>query len=204
MFKVRKRFQFDPSNIALKEQFYTICNNIQTYDLKLLTITSVKDRGDIAPIIVNLGFAFAEMHKRTLLVDMNLHTPKLHEFLSMDSSVTVQDLLVQTKIDYECCVSKISSHLYCIPAKKSIDDSTKLLSLEVIDSFIEEWKQIFDYILFYTAETLEAPGSQIITKKCEGVLLAVKRNKDSLRDIVHVKKKMERNKSIFLGTMLYS
>ncbi|ENQ3080958.1 CpsD/CapB family tyrosine-protein kinase [Bacillus cereus] len=204
MFKVRKRFQFDPSNIALKEQFYAICNNIQTYDLKLLTITSVKDRGDIAPIIVNLGFAFAEMHKRTLLVDMNLHTPKLHEFLSMDSSVTVQDLLVQTKIDYECCVSKISSHLYCIPAKKSIDDSTKLLSLEVIDSFIEEWKQIFDYILFYTAETLEAPGSQIITKKCEGVLLAVKRNKDSLRDIVHVKKKMERNKSIFLGTMLYS
>ncbi|MGF9965816.1 CpsD/CapB family tyrosine-protein kinase [Bacillus rhizoplanae] len=204
MFKTRKRFQFNPSNIELKEQFYAICNNIQTYGPKLLTITSVKDRGDVAPIIVNLGFAFAEMNKRTLLVDMNLCIPKLHELLSMDSSVTVQDLLVQKEIDYECCLSRVSSHLYCIPAKKIIDDSTKLLSLEVIDSLIEEWKQIFDFVLFYTSETLEEPASQIIAKKCEGVLLAIKRNEDSLRDIVYVKKKMERNKNIFFGTMLYS
>ncbi|MGQ0454739.1 CpsD/CapB family tyrosine-protein kinase, partial [Bacillus sp. SS-TM] len=48
---------------------------------QLFTVSSTKDRGVVASLIVNMGLVFAEMKKKVLLIDVNFSDPKLQVLL---------------------------------------------------------------------------------------------------------------------------
>lgn len=55
--------------------------------------------------------------------------------------------------------------------------------MDEFDNVIDKWKEDFDYIFFYSSEVFELPATYIIAEKCDGVILAVKKRKDSLRTV---------------------
>ena len=75
MFKTKKKLPFDPHDALMKEQFYTIYHELKKSGKRVFTVSSTKDRGVVASLIVNMGLVFAEMKKKVLLVDMNFSDP---------------------------------------------------------------------------------------------------------------------------------
>ncbi|MGH0941452.1 CpsD/CapB family tyrosine-protein kinase [Bacillus mycoides] len=204
MFKTKKKLPFDPHDALMKEQFYTIYHELKKSGKRVFTVSSTKDRGVVASLIVNMGLVFAEMKKKVLLVDMNFSDPKLHLLLHSNHMTTVNDILSSSALNYESFSSSFSEYLYCIPAKKNVHTGTPLVAMDEFDNVIDKWKVDFDYIFFYSSEVFELPATYIIAEKCDGVILAVKKRKDSLRTVKKVITDIKRKECELLGIVLYS
>ncbi|EEM00001.1 Tyrosine-protein kinase (Capsular polysaccharide biosynthesis) [Bacillus mycoides DSM 2048] len=76
--------------------------------------------------------------------------------------------------------------------------------MDEFDNVIDKWKVDFDYIFFYSSEVFELPATYIIAEKCDGVILAVKKRKDSLRTVKKVIADIKRKECELLGIVLYS
>ena len=93
MFRTKKQLPFDLHDDLMKEQFYTVYHELKKSGKQLFTVSSTKDRGVVASLIVNMGLVFAEMKKKVLLIDVNFSDPKLHVLLQSDHMITVNDII---------------------------------------------------------------------------------------------------------------
>ncbi|WP_242214232.1 CpsD/CapB family tyrosine-protein kinase [Bacillus cereus group sp. BfR-BA-01383] len=204
IFKTKKQLQFNPHDDVMKEQFFTVYHELKKSGKQVFTVSSTKDRGVVASLIVNFGFVFAEMKKKVLLVDMNFSDPKLHLLLQKKHVTTVNDILSPSTLNYEPFASSFSKYLYCIPAKKTVHTGTPLVTMDEFDNVIAKWKEDFDYIFFYSSEVFALPATYIIAEKCDGVILAVKKRKDSLKMVEKVIADIKRKECELIGIVLYS
>ncbi|MEC2849346.1 tyrosine protein kinase, partial [Bacillus cereus] len=120
MFRTKKQLPFNLHDDLMKEQFYTVYHELKKSGKQLFTVSSTKDRGVVASLIVNMGLVFAEMKKKVLLIDVNFSDPKLHVLLQSDHMITVNDIISSSSCNYESFSSNLSNYLYCIPAKKTV------------------------------------------------------------------------------------
>ncbi|WP_140420775.1 CpsD/CapB family tyrosine-protein kinase [Bacillus cereus] len=204
MFRTKKQLPFDLHDDLMKEQFYTVYHELKKSGKQLFTVSSTKDRGVVASLIVNMGLVFAEMKKKVLLIDVNFSDPKLHVLLQSDHMITVNDIISSSPCNYESFSSNLSKYLYYIPAKKTVHTGTPLVAMDEFDNAIAKWKEDFDYIFFYSSEVFDLPATHIIAGKCDGVVLAVKKRKDSLRTVQKVIADIKRKECELIGIILYS
>lgn len=204
MFKTKKQLLFNPHDALMKEQFYTVYHELKKTGKQVFTVISTKDRGVVAQLIVNIGLVFAEMKKKVLLIDVNFSDPKLHLLLQSNHTKTVNDIISDFTCSYESFSSNLSKYLYCIPAKKTVHTGTTLVSMDEFDRAIAKWREDFDYILLYSSEVFELPVTHISVGKCDGVILAVKKRKDSLRTVQKAITDIKKKECELMGIVLYS
>ncbi|OWW11675.1 tyrosine protein kinase [Bacillus sp. MB353a] len=204
MFKTKKQLLFNPHDALIKEQFYTVYHELKKTGKQVFTVISMKDRGVVAQLIVNIGLVFAEMKKKVLLIDVNFSDPKLHLLLQSNHTKTVNDIISDFTCSYESFSSNLSKYLYCIPAKKTVHTGTTLVSMDEFDRAIAKWREDFDYIFLYSSEVFELPATHISAGKCDGVILAVKKRKDSLRTVQKAITDIKKKECELMGIVLYS
>ncbi|MED3985232.1 CpsD/CapB family tyrosine-protein kinase [Peribacillus simplex] len=190
-----------------KEQFYSICNNIESNlhkDDSILMITSISHSQNIANATAYLALAFSEQRKRVLVVDANLRQPSLHQVFNIDNSFGLTNLLLNEKPNINEHAIHIKGHLFCIPTSEVIYEPATLLTLETLPTLIEEWKKDFDIILFHTSDSLNKPDANIVAKYCDDIILAIQEGRDKLEQIADVKLQFERGNLVISGSMIIS
>ncbi|MES1038131.1 MULTISPECIES: CpsD/CapB family tyrosine-protein kinase [Peribacillus] len=190
-----------------KEQFYTICNNIESNlhkDDSILMITSLSQSQNIANASAYLALAFSEQRKRVLVVDANLRQPSLHQVFNIDNSFGFTNLLLNETPNINEQAIHIKGRLFCIPTSEAIYEPATLLTLETLPTLIEEWKKDFDLILFHTSDSLNKPDANIVAKYCDGIILAIQEGRDKLEKIAGVKMQFERANLEISGSMIIS
>ena len=127
---------------------------------QLFTVSSTKDRGVVASLIVNMGLVFAEMKKKVLLIDVNFSDPKLHVLLQSDhdNSKRYNKLF---PCNYESFLV-ICLNTYIVFLQKTVHTGTPLVAMDEFDNAIAKWKEDFDYIFFYSSEVFDLPATHII------------------------------------------
>ncbi|WP_342539024.1 CpsD/CapB family tyrosine-protein kinase [Sporosarcina sp. FSL K6-1540] len=204
--KFKKKHSFKPKNIKIKEQFYTICNNIESNLTKvnptLLMVTSLTQTKTIVNATAYLALAFSEQGKRVLVVDGNLREPSLHNLFMIDNSSGLTSLLLGEQLQHSDNTILITDYLFCLPTGEVHYEPSTLLSKETLPILAKVWKQHFDIILLHTSNSQNTPDAQIAAKYCDGIVLVIKEGKDKLEKIVSVKKQFERAKYGITGTVL--
>ncbi|MGZ9818809.1 CpsD/CapB family tyrosine-protein kinase [Peribacillus simplex] len=188
-----------------KEQFYSICNNIESTlhkDDSILMITSLSQSQNISNATAYLALAFSEHRKRVLVVDANLRQPSLHQVFNIDNSFGLTNLLLNEKPNINEHAIHIKGHLFCIPTSEVIYEPATLLTLETLPTLIDEWKKDFDIILFHTSDSLNKPDANIVAKYCDGIILAIQEGRDKLEKIADVKMQFERANLEISGSMI--
>lgn len=204
--KFKRKHFFNPNDIKKKEQFYNICNNIDSNFAKgepvLLMVTSLIQTKSIVYATAYLALTFSEKGKRVLLVDGNLRDPSLHSFFKVDNTAGLTPLLLGEQPHYKGNTIQITDDLFCLPTGEILYEPLALLTLASVPNLIKEWKQRFDIILFHTSNSLSVPDAQIMANHCDGIILAVMEGRDNLESIASVKKQFERGKHEITGTVL--
>ena len=117
--KFKRKHSFNPNNVEIKEQFYTICNNIESNFTKvdpiLLMVTSLTQTKSIVRATAYLAFIFSEQGKRVLIVDGNLREPSLHNLFIIDNSYGLTSLLLGVEPQPRDKVLKVTDSLFCLP-----------------------------------------------------------------------------------------
>lgn len=204
--KFKGKHAFNQNDVKMKEQFYSICSNIESNLVKvnplLLMVTSLKQTKSIVRATAHLALALSEQGKRVLLVDGNLREPSLHHLFRMDNSFGLSNLLLRGKPTSGEEWIKIADNLFCLPTGEMLYEPSTLLSLETFPHHIEKWKQQFDIILFHTSNSLHAPDAQIVAQHCDGIVLAIMEGRDKLEKISSMKKQFERAKHEITGAVI--
>jgi protein-tyrosine kinase len=143
---------------------------------RVLAITS-PGRGDGRSwLSANLATVFAQMGKRTLLIDADMRHPKQHEFFNLDNSVGLSALL--TGRAGREIVSRIHPQLrlFVLPAGILPPNPQELLGRPVFDVVLNLFSAQYDMIIMDTPAAAEAADAQIVSCQAGAAIMVVRRN----------------------------
>lgn len=168
---------------------------------KVIAITSsVPDEGKTV-VATQLALQFAMLNKRVLLIDCDLHRPKLKTLLGIKGSVTGLSECLSSQADFSIYSTNINK-FYVMLSGKIPPNPSELLSNGKLSKMLDVLRERFDYIILDTAPAVGAVDIQIIGAMVDGVLLVIKNNYVHLSVVSSVVKQLERNNIRIIGSIL--
>ncbi|MDA7596426.1 polysaccharide biosynthesis tyrosine autokinase, partial [Flavobacteriales bacterium] len=197
----QKIFTNPKDRSLVSESFRMLMSNskylLEPNQCSVLTVTSsIKGEGKTLTAI-NLANAFASLDKKVLLVGFDLRNPQLHKYMDEDKNQEgVVNYLVDNKHIWK------DNLLKPFPEFKSMDvllcgvippNPLNLINNGNLDSFLEEAKKDYDYIILDSAPTLLVADSQSILEKSDAVIYLSRCNHTEKELIKHISKLSKNN-----------
>lgn len=171
-----------------------------------LVLTSAVAGEGKTTVASNLGIALAEIKKRVLLIDGDMHRPHLHEIFNVSNELGLSSLLSEEKFDpvtikdavHETCVPAVS----IVPAGPTSATATTLLYSENLPVILERLRREFDFILIDTPPALLLPDARVIARLADSVIL-VGRSGTTPKSALHmVRQRFEDDSTPVIGVVL--
>jgi succinoglycan biosynthesis transport protein ExoP len=170
------------------ESFRTLRTNLQFLDVgrenRSFVITSSIQSEGKSTSAANLAIALADSGARVLLVDADLRRPKIHEYLGLEGTVGLTDLLIGRAEPDDVIQPWGKAELYVLPAGKIPPNPSELLGSEALVSLIAEFNRAFDVVLFDAAPLLPVTDAAILARTVGGTIVvcaAGKTHKNQLK-----------------------
>jgi capsular exopolysaccharide synthesis family protein len=116
-----------------------------------------------------------ELREKTLLVDFDLRSPKLHRALGLPgSSWGLAQMLQQRHFDERFVRSTVIPELDFLGAGKSERPAAELLDSQSVEWFLQEARARYPLVLIDAAPNLAVPDPLIIGRAVEGVIYVIR------------------------------
>ncbi|MBO5305648.1 MAG: CpsD/CapB family tyrosine-protein kinase [Clostridia bacterium] len=192
-------------NYFVTEAYRTLRTNVQFCgkDVKVVALTSCMPNEGKTTIAIELGKSLSEVGKKVLLIDADLrksvvvrkYTSEsgvmgLSQFLS--GQVAKEDVLYQTQ--YE--------GLDVIFAGQYPPNPVELLSGKSFKEFLEESKEVYDYILIDTPPLGMVIDSAVVAGLCDSAIMVISAGRIRRAKALEVKAQLQRSGVRILGVVL--
>ena len=148
--------QADRSSVT--EAFRILRTNINflslnSGDSKIIMISSTLSKEGKSFTAVNLAAAYGLAGKKTLLMGMDLRSPKLLEYLGMKNVAGISDYAINEKIKWQNLVLQLpgTENVVLLPSGTIPPNPAELLMSTRISRLFAEAKNEYDYIIVDTA-----------------------------------------------------
>jgi protein-tyrosine kinase len=177
----------DPSRLNDYNLLRTqILKKLQHPDRNTIMITSV-NRGEGKTLTaINLALSIArEINKTSLLVDMNLRHPKVHQYLGLGKGKGLSDYLLKDMPISELLINPGVEKFVVLPAGEPIQDSSEILGSSKVKDLVWQMKSRYKsrYVIFDCPHILNMPDSMVFSSLVDGVVLVVESGKTDREDI---------------------
>ena len=140
---------------------------------RVLLVTSPAPGEGKSLVAANLAISFAQMGRRTLLVDLDLRQPHLHDLFGQEPAPGLSDLLAagsaETEIDRPTAVPGLSLAAAGPAAPNPVD----LIGSGAFTRFLASCRERFDWIVFDTVPVLPVADTLMAARAIGSVLLVV-------------------------------
>lgn len=125
---------------------------------KIITVTSVKGGTGKSTILLNLADEFAQMNKKTIIIDLDLYTGALATLLKIDNSQNifnfVFDLMTNSYKQITDYIKNYRDNIDVLPAPRDPRNVGKI-DIKYIDLLIRKLVHLYDVILIDTNHTAD-------------------------------------------------
>lgn len=185
----------DPKS-PISEVFKTLRTNLQFMKHKdsaiTLLVTSTMPGEGKSWVTSNLGVAFAQSNKKTVIIDSDMRKGRVHNIFETkifpglsnylaDEDKSIKDYLIKTDIE----------DLWIIPAGNVPPNPSELLSSERMVKGLEELKESFDVILFDSTPCILVTDAVIISRIVDSTIIVSSYKKTKLENLKEVQKNIE-------------
>lgn len=151
-------------------------------DRDLLAVTSSEPGDGKTTVLSNLGVAYAQAGKRTLLIDADLRKPGLSRFFEMRGSRGLSDVLrgrqsVSSLAD-RCVRTTEIDGLFVLPSGAKPGNPSELLSGVRLAETLRWALENYDQVLIDCPPAMAGPDASIVASHCDGLLLVVSPHKN--------------------------
>lgn len=141
-----------------------------------LAITS-SDQGDGKTFAAaNLAVAFAQLPGRTLLIDANLRSPRLHELFGVEATPGLSGVLAGRHEQHAITPIEQLPNLYLMPAGAVAPNPAELLQQATLGFMLRELLHKFDYVLVDAPSHAAGSDARVISVHCGAALLVGRRH----------------------------
>jgi len=161
--------------------------------IKTVAVTSALPGEGKTTSSVNLAAVTAmSLGRRVLLIDCDLRKPKVHQTLGLRPEAGLAEVLTDaTGLDQ--AVLKVEGvNLEVLAVRGRPVNPSELLASTRMRELIDEVRQRYDRIILDTPAALGLPDAKIVSELCDGVVVVVRADMTSNRDVQATLEIMER------------
>jgi capsular exopolysaccharide synthesis family protein len=174
----KQLLSFSGDDSVITESYRSLRTNLSFVSpdrpLQTALLTSAGPGEGKSLTISNLAMAYAQMGKKTLLVDTDLRRPVLHHLFELKREPGFCDLFTENP-DYETAIRPSGrDNLSIITAGIFTPNPAELIASQKMVQHIEYFKKHFDIIFFDTPPVFAVTDATLLGTKVDGVLLVIK------------------------------
>jgi len=170
---------------------------------KTLAVVGPRRNAGASTIAANLAVSFAQLGKRTLLIDANLRAPRQHELFGLKNTGGLSNVLTgRSAPGAELSTVAPFEHLSVLCAGPPPPNPQELLSRPTFSYLIETAPASFDVILIDASPLLDYSDALMVSALAAGSLLITRRDKTRIEDVERVKRQLLPTGAILVGTVI--
>jgi succinoglycan biosynthesis transport protein ExoP len=173
---------------------------------RVIVITSPGASEGKTTIVQHLGSAIADIAGRVLLVDCDLHRPRLDALFGVSNAWGMNNLLHDTfpveEYPIEALGARCSNGVFVLPSGPRCENSSDLLYSTRLAKLVTRLKGEFDIILIDTPPLLEMPDARMLGRLSDGVILVVRADQTSTEAVSLCTERLREDGTVLLGTVL--
>jgi polysaccharide biosynthesis transport protein len=167
----------DEPRSAVSEAFRMLQANLKFLSSdnppRVMVLTSSIPQEGKSTTSANLALVLAEMGHRVLLVDADLRRPSQHQLWELPNSIGLTNILVEPG-KWSGVVRSENEHLDVITAGVVPPNPVRLIDSHRMALLIEEWREIYDYVLIDTPPLAVASDALLLAQMTDGLLMVAR------------------------------
>ena len=193
----------DPKS-PVSESYRAIRTNIEfsnlDENLKVICITSTMKNEGKSTVIANLAVSFQKLDKKVLLIDGDLRNPNIHKLFDIDNEKGLTNILLK-KNKFDECI-KIEEDLHILTGGYMPSNPSEILSSKRMREFIDEIKDLYDYIFIDAPPIGIVTDAGIISSYSDGVIFVVESNRADSKIVKDAKERLVQINANILGVIV--
>lgn len=174
----RQVFNFDGDDSVITESYRSLRTNLTFASpdkpLQTIGLTSAGPSEGKSLTISNLATAYAQMGKRTLLIDTDLRRPVIHRIFNVKREPGFTDLFMDNP-DYNSIIRKTEKdNLFLITAGIFTPNPAELIASLKMSQLLDYFKSNYDVVFFDTPPIVAVTDATLLGTKLDGLLLVIK------------------------------
>lgn len=151
----------------------------------------------------NLAFTFGQLGVRTLLVDADMRTPRLHEIYQVGGSSSGLSGILAGRIESSVMrpIEELPS-LYLLPVGIVPPNPLELVQRPTFDLLLKELHAKFDYIIVDTPAMSHGSDARVIAGKCGAAVMVARRGTSRIADLNASISSLKKTGTHFAGVVM--
>lgn len=192
-------------NCVDSERYRILRTNIEysSYDKKLksIVVTSSEAGEGKSTTSSNLALSFAQIGKKTILIDCDLRKPSIHKLFRISNLNGLSEVLIGNK-EIEECIYSYNELLDVLPSGHIPPNPSEMISSAKMENLLSELAEIYDYIIIDSAPIQAVTDAQILSVKADGTIIVVRAEKTKKESILSSKNLLEKVGANIIGIVL--
>jgi len=153
-------------------------------------------------VAANLAIVFAQQGARTMLVDLNLRRPRIHELFKLKNNCGASSLIIKRAL-YEQAVSKTSMQsLDVMTSGPKPPNPLELLGWNDTQWMVDSLRETYDIVLVDTPACSKNSDAKVISTMCDASILVVRKGVTKLKLFDTFKKQLDSCGVKVLGSVI--
>ncbi|MCX7727044.1 MAG: polysaccharide biosynthesis tyrosine autokinase, partial [Chitinispirillaceae bacterium] len=171
-------YLFDSDNSVSSEAYRSLRTNIlftsPDKPLKCIAITSATSSEGKSLTVSNLAISFAQLGKKTLLIDADLRRPVLHHIFRVKREPGLADLFIEQP-SFDTIIRKGPiPNLSLLTAGIFTPNPAELLGSNKMGVLLDYFVKNYDMVLFDTSPLIAVTDATVLGIKTDGIIIVVK------------------------------
>ncbi|MBW4512553.1 MAG: polysaccharide biosynthesis tyrosine autokinase [Scytonematopsis contorta HA4267-MV1] len=142
-------------------------------ELKVIVVTSSVPKEGKSTVAANLAVAMAQMERKVLLVDGDLHRPIQHKIWEQNNTNGLSNVIVG-QIEIMKAIKKVMDNLDILTAGAVPPSPASLLDSKRMASLVESFASYYDFVIIDAPSLNLAADAATLGQMADGVLLVVR------------------------------
>ncbi|MEM7713928.1 MAG: polysaccharide biosynthesis tyrosine autokinase [Cyanobacteria bacterium P01_A01_bin.68] len=142
-------------------------------ELKVIVVTSSVPQEGKSTVAANLATSMAQMERRVLLIDGDLHRPSQHHIWELPNAQGLSNVIVG-QVEVMAAIKKGMDNLDVLTCGAVPPSPASLLDSKRMASLIESFRSYYDYVIIDAPSLNLAADAATLGQMADGVLLVVR------------------------------
>lgn len=142
-------------------------------EVKTIAVTSCVAKEGKSTISANLAATIAQLGRRVLLVDADLHHPQQHHIWNLTNAVGLTDLIVK-QLDFSVAINPVMDGLDVLTAGVVPPNPLAILDSKPFRALVASVSQEYDFVIFDSPPIIAEAESLTLGRMTDGILLVVR------------------------------
>lgn len=170
--------------------------------VKSFVITSTFPGEGKTSTSANLAIVLGQLGKKVLLIDGDLHKPRIHEVFRVSNRVGLVSVLAESLEPGKAVQESSVPNVFILPAGPISPNPSGLLSSDAMSRLLEVTTRRFDYVVIDSPPVNAVADAIVLGSLTDGVVLCVKGGKTAREQVARARDKLYLSHVRILGVLI--